>query len=292
MAADPLVPPSRLADAPRADTHAVVTLTAISFILLFVEVAFIRWLAAETRIFSFYKNLALISCFLGLGAGATLGRRGTWGRWFVPALAAFAVFVMLAAPRFAFLRPSSGDEFVWMRFASTGLETLRFYVALVLLFVLNTAAFYAGGQAMGRAFEGLPPLAGYAANLGGSVLGVAAFTLVSYLQLGPLWWFAIPCVAGIAVMWPDRETRFASVAMTVLLLVLLGLYGDRVLWSPYYKISVSMDHMPDGTPWGVMIRANTAYHQRAIDLSERFAQAHPRVREHIASRTTTCRTAS
>src|SRR5262245_5831914 len=86
----------------------------VSFLTLFAEIAFIRWLSSETRVFGFYKNFALISCFLGLGAGATLGAQGRSGRWFLPALALFGLFLTLAAPRLVNLAPPSGDEYTWL----------------------------------------------------------------------------------------------------------------------------------------------------------------------------------
>jgi hypothetical protein len=37
-----------------------------SFLTLFAELAFIRWIAVEVRVFAYFKNLALLLCFLGL----------------------------------------------------------------------------------------------------------------------------------------------------------------------------------------------------------------------------------
>src|SRR3972149_7135943 len=47
-------------------------LFGISFISLFLEVAIIRWLGVEVRILAYFRNLVLISCFLGLGIGFSL----------------------------------------------------------------------------------------------------------------------------------------------------------------------------------------------------------------------------
>jgi hypothetical protein len=44
-------------------------LTLISALALFVELALIRYLGSEIRIFAYYKNLVLIACFLGFGVG-------------------------------------------------------------------------------------------------------------------------------------------------------------------------------------------------------------------------------
>jgi len=47
----------------------------ISFLVLFVEMACIRWLNASVTILAYFNNLILISCFFGLGVGCLLARR-------------------------------------------------------------------------------------------------------------------------------------------------------------------------------------------------------------------------
>src|SRR5271168_4958275 len=41
----------------------------VSLVSLFCELLIIRWLATEIRIFAYFKNLPLMSAFLGLGLG-------------------------------------------------------------------------------------------------------------------------------------------------------------------------------------------------------------------------------
>ena len=48
------------------------TLFLISFAALFIELMLIRYCNSQIRIFSFYKNVPLIGCFLGLGLGCCL----------------------------------------------------------------------------------------------------------------------------------------------------------------------------------------------------------------------------
>src|SRR2546426_9930130 len=47
-------------------------LVLISFVALFLELAIIRWLSAEIRIFAYFKNLPLMAAFLGFGVGFLL----------------------------------------------------------------------------------------------------------------------------------------------------------------------------------------------------------------------------
>ena len=41
----------------------------LSFIALFLELAIIRWLSSEIRIFAYFKNLPLMATFLDFGRG-------------------------------------------------------------------------------------------------------------------------------------------------------------------------------------------------------------------------------
>src|SRR5271168_812686 len=50
-----------------------------SFLVLFSELAFIRWIAVEVRVFAYFKNLALLLCFVGFGFGCVLARKAV--RW-------------------------------------------------------------------------------------------------------------------------------------------------------------------------------------------------------------------
>src|SRR5438270_780267 len=47
----------------------------ISFSILFVEMAAIRWFNGTVTVLSYFNNLILISCFFGLGVGCLLARR-------------------------------------------------------------------------------------------------------------------------------------------------------------------------------------------------------------------------
>src|SRR5229473_1434249 len=46
-----------------------------SFLTLFAELAFIRWIAVEVWVFAYFKNLALLLCFVGFGLGCALARK-------------------------------------------------------------------------------------------------------------------------------------------------------------------------------------------------------------------------
>ena len=63
-----------LNDAPTPRRDAI-ELVAVSFVVLFVELALIRWLAAQVRVLAYFPNVVLIAAFLGLGIGSMRARK-------------------------------------------------------------------------------------------------------------------------------------------------------------------------------------------------------------------------
>src|SRR5579864_6949683 len=52
-----------------------------SFLVLFLEVALIRWLPAYIRLLAYFSNFILLASFLGIGVGCLLTRR--WKNLFI-----------------------------------------------------------------------------------------------------------------------------------------------------------------------------------------------------------------
>jgi hypothetical protein len=57
-------PDSSMAEPEEKSERKVWRLLLASFLVLFAELAFIRWIAVEVRIFAYFKNVALRLCFL------------------------------------------------------------------------------------------------------------------------------------------------------------------------------------------------------------------------------------
>src|SRR5688500_19824258 len=71
-------------------TPAVRTFLA-SFLVLFLEIALIRWMPAYIRLLSYFSNFILLASFLGIGVGCLLApRRSRLFTWF-PALVTLVV---------------------------------------------------------------------------------------------------------------------------------------------------------------------------------------------------------
>src|SRR5262245_33594640 len=153
---------------------------------------------AYVRLLAYFSNFILLASFLGIGIGCLLApSRARLFRWF-PLL----VTIVIATVHFFRLEvrvPTSGSIY----FSSGTAEKVVLVESTTLLpvlFVIVAALFATLAQRMGRDMAGLPPLQGYTANLAGSLAGVAAFAMMSWLQLSPTAWFGVAFAAAVPLL--------------------------------------------------------------------------------------------
>ena len=209
-----------------------------SFLVLFLEVALIRWLPAQIRLLSYFSNFILLAAFLGIGAGSLLGRaKRSLFLWY-PALqlALFAVVyffrleVRIHAPGSIYFTSGTSD-------AVTAVETT---LLLPVIFVGVAALFTTLAQRMASEMTALAPLRAYTINLAGSLAGTAAFALMSWVEAPPSAWFLVAFASAVPLLRGRRWTTTALAAI-LCLAVAGGLVYDMqrgTIWSPYYKITV------------------------------------------------------
>src|SRR5438309_2026377 len=80
-------------DVPESPADRLRLLAVVSFASLFFELLVVRWISVEVRVFAYFKNLALIACFLGFGLGVYTARRRAQ-MLFVPILLAMLAIVL------------------------------------------------------------------------------------------------------------------------------------------------------------------------------------------------------
>lgn len=242
--------------------HARLRTFLASFLVLFLEVALIRWMPAYIRLLSYFSNFILLASFLGIGLGCLLAPARA--RLFVafPAILAASVTAVYFF-RLEVAVPSTGSLY----FSSGTAEkviVVESTMLLPILFVIVAALFATLAQRMAREMATLPPLRAYTMNLAGSLAGVAAFAVISWLELAPTVWFAIVCAAALPLLaLPEPETPRRPAAAVVLVgVVLLGgalalvqVLARGALWSPYYKITVQQAGAD------TVVEVNNIFHQ-------------------------------
>src|SRR5690242_21525196 len=83
-------------ESPESSAWSLRQLLLSSFLTLFSELAFIRWIAVEVRVFAYFKNLALLLCFVGFGLGCALARQAP--RWLTGIGAFLGLLVVVRLP--------------------------------------------------------------------------------------------------------------------------------------------------------------------------------------------------
>src|SRR5512139_1903996 len=168
----------------------------ISGLGLFFELALIRWIAAEVRLLSYFKNLPLLAAFLGLSLGYAFVHKGRDYRpTFAPLLLVLVLLVILVGRVMSPLGlayPGSADEFLWYTASLSYWAALVLFLSVVLIFfMLTMLIFIPLGQATGEEMTRHAPVPAYIANLVASLIGIWTFTLLSYLQTPPVLWFGL-----------------------------------------------------------------------------------------------------
>ena len=260
-------------------------LALASFLTLFAELALIRWISTEVRIFAYVKNLALLLCFLGFGVGCALARQKV--RW-RPAVTALIGLVMVVrwpwggGKVFEGLSRALGaakDIDIWA--TGTIREWPGFLISALLvavIFLLVTFVFVPMGQMVSAGIDhAAGTLRAYSWNLGFSLAGILGFFLVSWLGLSPAVWLMV-ILFSIALL-QDRFRRgilVASLAIPAFLLLHEVSGPERfVKWTPYQQIEVEQDKFPSGEFRAALVEVNHTSYQFMVDLSPAFLGRHP-----------------
>ncbi len=154
----------------------------VGFIVLFMELACIRWFAAHVIFLQFFTNVVLLACFLGMSCGCLAARnKRDWLALF-PAIAASTVAAALvilwtfnhwtglavdtghqASPQEVFFGTEYRNPDVAQFVVPIDYIAAVFFVCIALMFV-------GLGQVLGRAFDAYPNrVLAYTLNIGGSL---------------------------------------------------------------------------------------------------------------------------
>lgn len=229
----------------------------IGFLVLFLELASIRWFAANVTFLQFFTNVVLLACFLGMSCGCMAARqRRDWLGYFpllafgtiCAGLVTLSIYEIWSNIAIDIGHQESSPQEIFFGSLIRDPDVAQFTVPIDLIaavfFVLIALMFVGLGQVLGRAFDAYPNrIMGYTLNIGGSLVGIAAFSLISFIQAPPVAWFFIIC-AGIAYLLHESGglTRVRGLALVGLLVEVTlpaaanQLKGLESFWSPYYEI--------------------------------------------------------
>lgn len=234
-----------------------------TFAILALELAIIRWMSHQVRIFAYLNNVLLMASFLGMGLGVAIGRRRPRLIDFaLPSLGVLAAILTFSAQlhllRIAFPDPTLS---IWGAEVLRGNETfLLNLVKIVALFALVVWIFICAGSIVGPLFSSLRPLRAYTADLAGSLLGVIAMTIAAALGTTPPIWLAL-AVIPLVILSP----RILSIVCAIAVVVLAQFSVQHALFSPYNRLDIGYSTVIPGKP--LALAANRDAHQLLLDLT-------------------------
>jgi len=238
-------------NAPAVSVASARTRLALSaFVLLFVELALIRWLGANIIYLAYFSNFVLVGSFLGIGLGflwASRSERSLFP-WAAVALSAFVAMVRL----FDINIEVGGSNLIF--FADQRPVGPPRWIMLPIVFAAVALCVAAIADGVARNFRRLAPLDAYRWELVGSILGVVGFSALAFLGSPPVVWGAIVGSLLLGLAWNHGvSARRWGAASLLLLVAVLGVesFGGSQAWSPYYALS--WDEHDEG---GIVMRIN------------------------------------
>jgi len=243
-------------------------LVLASALMLFLELALIRWLGSNIVHLSYFTNFVLLGSFLGIGLGFLQSRKSRsilpWSPWILAGLVTFVHFFPVQIDQ-------TGQQIIY--FTAVVPSGPPPWLALPIVFSAVALTLMGPAEAVGRCFRDLPPLEAYRFDLIGSLVGIALFTALSFTRAPSLAWGVIVATAFLMLLAGRRRTfaltAGASVALVLILFVETATTG--VSWSPYYKVTTEDTIAPDGTT-SVLIMVNGVPHQAVRSAALRLRE--------------------
>src|SRR5918912_1556744 len=164
-------------------------LVLASALMLFLELALIRWLGANVVHLGYFNNFVLLGSFLGVGLGFLRARPGRRPPLYFPVVLTALVILVLRVPVTV---ERGGTDLVY--FTSLSTTGPPVWVTLPAVF-LGVAVVMAGpGELDAACFPLLERLEAYRYDLLRSLGGIAGFTLLSFLRAPSVAWGAVVAV--------------------------------------------------------------------------------------------------
>ncbi|MEW5819987.1 MAG: hypothetical protein AB1782_07325 [Cyanobacteriota bacterium] len=243
----------------------VLELFFISVLALYIELMLIRWISSEIRIFAYFKNIILISSFMGLGLGCALAekieRKWTCSFFLLFFITAFALilrltYIIFVDPRDYYILGTVFKDHA-IGSGAPGFATIAFaFFVIIAIFFLSVDAFFTLGLKLGKLLNEFKPIVAYSINIFGSLIGVILFSILSALWLPPVVWLIIAAL-GLWYFYPRIAASVAIVVVCVFLVFLLQ-KNENITWSPYYKIQLFKSKPP--VPYDLLINNDTFQH--------------------------------
>lgn len=231
-----------------------IDLFVVSFLILFMELAMIRWIPGYVKLMSYFSNFILLACMLGMGlgclaAGSKINFMKSVGFLLSATIIISLLIFSMGKLNLVSYSLSRLSESQYIHFggewgtAQASLLNFGVTIIIAIVFVLITAIFIGPGQVMGSLFNSFKnPVQAYTINIAASIVGIVCFSVLSFLS-APAWiWFTGIAVMVIWLLIRHRETGIifyaAAISIALFMVIIVSTNDENgvTIWSPYYKI--------------------------------------------------------
>ena len=214
----------------------------ISFLILFFELTLIRYISASIVSISFYSNIILLASFFGVGAGCLLSTKRNFFNYF-PTL--ILIFILLLNSSLLMINTSKSEMIMFQVIG----EDYKLPSWLIITFIFSFVAFLflILGQQLKLAFRNFEKsIDAYIFDLCGSLAGVITFNLLSYFELGFVFWISIAFILWLIINQTHKNStknkKQDSIFVWILIIsfsLFLNSIHEKSWWSKYYFIKLT-----------------------------------------------------
>ena len=232
---------------------------------LYLELMIIRLHSTYFQLFSFFKNVSLLSCLLGLGIGYLFGHKKINSlKWVFPLLALQIIFMYLIknTPLTVLLQnPVTEQWAMGQDRAQSIFQFLIIYSFVILIFLFNAVIFIPLGHLVSRLMYSQKKLEAYSWNLLGSLAGIIIFSFMSFVWSPPSLWILLGFVIFIIFIRKIITDILILSSSTLIILFIILIPKDlskQEIYSPYQLVSLQHNYSPLSPVIDVMV-SNTWY---------------------------------
>jgi spermidine synthase len=276
---------------PFCRSHISLSIFMVSVLVLFLEMMLIRWIGTEVRIFAYLQNTILVVCLLGLGLGCFSCRKPiSMTAAIAPLLILVGLFaipdVRHALGSISQMLSVTEGLLIWHQHTVASKAELLFRLGAGLaltyaLMLLVWHMFVPIGRLLGRLLDDHPKvIQAYSINVGGSLVGILLFVLVSMYAQPPITWVALCALMFCLFVSGVKKTRHLQYAMLAVMTAASWPAGSEpgaleTHWSPYQKLVISE---PDDPQFGkYLVNVNNVGFQGINDLRPEHVAEHPEI---------------
>jgi spermidine synthase len=229
----------------------------------------------------------LLAAFLGFGLGFLLQEKSDRLLTWFPKLICYLTIIIAGAKGFGITHVifTNPEEFFllgsWPS-APSLLQRIKALLVIVSLFFLVMATFAAIASKVGNLLNREKGLTGYSINVFGSLIGILAFSCMSYLEWPPTIWLT----GALLPLLPFYQGTFRRAGIYFLASIAFAVVSNALnpaMWSPYYRLSVVKDNSL-GKPQETYIGVNYDGFQMMLNLSPEYLRQFPEAAQRAYSR--------